>query len=104
MYIGVNTIMRFTKNMLKLIRYQTDFCRRMAVTWSTFGRKTIIKSFQTVNTIYLYCKQICKSTHLIDGKYINCLYTTPPLVNLTVAFHSPEKILYLPTEYPTRYL
>ena len=26
------------------------------------------KPFETVNMIYLYCKQLCKSTHLIDGK------------------------------------
>ena len=60
--------------------------------------------FQTVNTIYVYCKQLCQSTHLIDGKYTNCLYTTPLLVNQTVIFHSPAKHIYLPVEYPTRYL
>ena len=60
--------------------------------------------FQTVNTIHVYCKQLCKSTHLIDGKYTNCLYTTPLLVNQTVIFHSPAKLIYLPVEYPTRYL
>ena len=60
--------------------------------------------FKTVNTIYVYCKQLCKSTHLIDGKYTNCLYTTPLLVNQTVIFHSPSKLIYLPVEYPTRYL
>ena len=62
------------------------------------------KPFQTVNTIDLYCKQLCKSTRLIDGKYTNCLYKTPLLVNQTVIFHSPEKLIYLPVEYPTRYL
>ena len=56
------------------------------------------KPFQTVNTIDLYCKQLCKSTHLIDGKYTNCLYKTPLLVNQTVIFHSPAKLIYLPVE------
>ena len=57
------------------------------------------KPFKTVNTIYLYCKQICKSAHLIDGNYTNCLNTTPLLVNQTVVFNSPAKLIYLPIEY-----
>ena len=62
------------------------------------------KPFQNVNTIDVYCKQLYESTHLIDGKYTSCLYTTPLLVNQTVIFHSPAKMIYLPVEYPTRYL
>ena len=34
-------------------------------------------------------------THLIDGKYTNCLYTTPLLVNQTVIFHAPAKTYIL---------
>ena len=59
------------------------------------------KSFQTVNMLYLYYKHLCKSTHLIQGKYTNFLYTTPLL---KLVFYSPAMILYLPVEYSTMYL
>ena len=104
MFIGINTHMPFTKNMLKLIGIKEILEGQWLSLGPHFGRKKIITPFQTVNTIYLHCKQLCKSTHLIDGKYTNCLYTTPLLVNQTVICHSPAKLIYLPVEYPTRYL
>ena len=104
MYIGINTHMTFTKNMLKLIGIKEILEGHWLSLGPHFGRKKIIKPVQTVNTIYLYCKQLLKSTHLIDGKYTNSLYITPLLANQTVIFHSPAKLVYLPVEYPTRYL
>ena len=104
MFIGINTHMTFTKNMLKLIGIKEIFEGKWLSLGPHYGRKKIIKPFQTVNIIYLYCKQLCKSTHLIDGKYTNCLYTTQLLVNPPVVFHSPAKMIYLPIEFPTRYL
>ena len=104
MYIGINTHMTFTKNMLKLIGIKEILEGHWLSLGPHFGRKKIIKPVQTVNTIYLYCKQLLKSTHLIDGKYTNSLYITPLLANQTVIFHSPAKLVYLPVEYSTRYL
>ena len=104
MYIGINTHVTFTKNMLKLIGIKEILEGHWLSLGPHFGRKKIIKPVQTVNTIYLYCKQLLKSTHLIDGKHTNCFYTTPLLINQTVIFHSPAKLIYLPVEYPTRYL
>ena len=104
MFIGINTHMTFTKNMLKLIGIKEILEGHWLSLGPHFGRKKIIKSVQTVNTIYLYCKQLLKSTHLIDGKYTNSLYITPLLANQTIIFHSPAKLVYLPVEYPTRYL
>ena len=105
MFIGVLTHMTFTKNLLKLVGIKEIFEGQWLSLGPHFGRKKIINPVQTVvNTIYLYCKQLLKSTHLIDGKYTNCLYTTPLLVKQTVVFHSPAKLIYLPVEYPTRYL
>ena len=104
MFIGINTHMTFTKNMLKLIGIKEILEGHWLSLGPHFGRKKIIKPVQTVNTIYLYCKQLLKSTHLIDGKYTNCLYITPLLANQTIIFHSPAKLIYLPVEYPTRYL
>ena len=104
MFIGINTHMTFTKNMLKLIGIKEILEGHWLSLGPHFGRKKIIKPVQTVNTIYLYCKQLLKSTHLIDGKYTNSLYITPLLANQTVIFHSPAKLVYLPVEYPTRYL
>ena len=104
MYIGINTHMTFTKNMLKLIGIKEILEGHWLSLGPHFGRKKIIKPVQTVNTIYLYCKQLLKSTHLIDGKYTNSLYITPLLANQTVIFHSPAKLVYLQVIYPTRYL
>ena len=104
MFIGINTHMTFTKNMLKLIGINEILEGQWLSLGPHFGRKKILNSVQTINTIYLYCKQLCKSTHLIDGKYTNCLYITPLLVKQTIIFHSPAKLIYLPVEYPTRYL
>ena len=88
--------------MLKLIGIKKIFVGE----WLALGPHFWKKKYRTIsNCEYdIYCKQICKSTHLIDGKYTNCLYTTPLLVNQTVVFHSPAKMIYLPIEYPTRYL
>ena len=51
---------------------------------------------ETVNTIYLYCKQLCKSTHLIDGKYTNCIHITPLLAkaNRYFSFTCKVDIIY----------
>ena len=87
--------MTFTKNMLKLIGIKEIFEGHWLSLGPHFGRKKIIKPVQTVNTIYLYCKQLLKSTHLIDGKYTNCLYTTPLLVNQNCYFSFTRKTYIL---------
>ena len=103
--LPISTRMTFTKNLLALL----GFSKAFEGSWFSLGPhfgKMGIKNREIQNkALYLYCKQLCKSTHLIDGKYTNCLYATPILVKQTVIFHSPAaKLIYLPVEYPTRYL
>ena len=101
--VARNIRITFTKNLLVLLGFPQIFEGQ----WFSLGphpakMKTV--EHPKNSTLYLYCKQLCKSTHLIDGKYTNCLYVTPLLVKQTVIFHSPAKLIYLPVEYPTRYL
>ena len=101
--LDITTRVTFTKNLLLLIGFPQAFEGK----WFSLGPHIAkIKTIPKLKTskIYVYCKQLCKSTHLIDGKYTNCLYTTPLLVNQTIIFHSPAKPIYLPVEHPTRYL
>ena len=101
--VDITTRMTFTKNLLLLIGFSQTFEGK----WFSLGPHIAkIKTIPQLKTskLYIYCKQLCKSTHLIDGKYTNCLYVTPLLVKQTIIFHSPAKLIYLPVEYPTRYL
>ena len=96
--LDITTRVTFTKNLLLLIGFSQAFEGK----WFSLGPHIAkIKTIQQLktSTVYIYCKQLCKSTHLIDGKYTNCL-----LVNQTVIFHSPANLIYLPVESPSRYL
>ena len=62
------------------------------------------KPFESVERLQLHCKQLDKSKYLIDGLYTNCLCVIPLTINQTVIQYTPQNLIYLPIENPTRYL
>ena len=60
------------------------------------------KPFKSVERLKIYCKQLEKSNHLINGVYTNCLCVIPLITNQTVIQYTPTNLIYLPIEYPTR--
>ena len=102
--MAITTRMAFTKNILTLLGVKEEFEDRWLTLGPHIGNKIITSPSKDKGILYLYIKQLSKSKHLIDGVYTNCLCMIPLTTNQTVIQYTPKNLVFLPLEYPTRYL